>query len=261
MPVNRALRTSFDQVAELYDEARPGYPEQLIEDVVSLSGIPPGGRILEIGCGSGQATLPFARRGYAMLCLELGPNLAALAAGHCRPYPQVEIQTLAFEDWPLQRERFDLVISASAFDWIAPETGYPKAAAALRDGGALALFWHDHVGADPPFFQAARALRQQIPGLAETVKARPPGSRLRAIEGEIQASALFGPATTRRYPWTTEYMSNSYVNLLQTYSTVRNLAPETRREFLAAIQALVEQHGGTVRTRYLSYLVLAQVQR
>lgn len=261
MPVNRALRTSFDQVAELYDEARPGYPESLIEDVVSLSGIPPGGRILEIGCGSGQATLPFARRGYALLCLELGPNLAALAAGHCRPYPQVEIQTLAFEDWPLQRERFDLVISASAFDWIAPETAYPKAAAALRDGGALALFWHDHVGADTPFFRAARELRRELPELAETVKARPPGSRLSAIEQEIQASALFGPATTRRYPWTAEYKADRYVTLLQTYSAVCNLAPETRREFLARMQALVGQYGGTVRTRYLSYLVLAQVQR
>lgn len=261
MSLNRALRTSFDQVAELYDEARPGYPEQLIEDVVSLSGIPPGGRILEIGCGSGQATLPFARRGYAMLCLELGRNLAALAAGHCRPYPQVEIQTLAFEDWPLQRQRFDLVISASAFDWIAPETGYPKAAAALRDGGSLVLLWHDHVGADPPFSQAARVLRQHIPGLAETLKARPPGTRLSDIEGEIQASALFGPVTTRRYPWTAEYTTNHYVNLLQTYSTVRNLAPEARREFLAGIQALVEQHGGTVHTRYLSHLVFAQVQR
>jgi SAM-dependent methyltransferase len=261
MSVNRALRTSFDQVAGLYDETRPGYPEPLIEDVVSLAAIPPGGRILEIGCGSGQATLPFARRGYAMLCLELGPNLAALAASHCRPYPQVEIQNLAFEDWPLQRERFDLVISASAFDWIAPEIGYPKAAAALRDGGSLALFWHDHVGADTPFFRAARELRRELPELAETVKARPPGSRLSAIEGEIQASALFGPATTRRYPWTAEYTADRYVNLLQTYSAVRNLAPGTRREFLARIQALAEQHGGTVHTRTLSFLVLAQVQR
>lgn len=261
MSMNRALRTSFDKVAGLYDEARPGYPEPLIEDVISLAAIPPGGRILEIGCGTGQATLPFARRGYAMLCLELGQNLAALAAGHCRPYPQVEIQNLAFEDWPLQRERFDLVISASAFDWIAPEIGYPKAAAALRDGGSLALFWHDHVGADTPFFRAARALRQQVPGLEETVKAKPPGTRLSAIEQEIRASALFGPVRTRRYPWTAEYTADRYVNLLQTYSSVRNLTPGTRREFLAGIQALAEQHGGTVQILYLSFLVLAQVKR
>ena len=58
------LRTTFDEAALLYDDVRPGYPEALFHDVVSLSGIPSGGRILEIGCGTGQATVPFARRGY-----------------------------------------------------------------------------------------------------------------------------------------------------------------------------------------------------
>ncbi len=57
------LRATFDRAALLYDEARPGYPEALFDDVVSLSRLPPGGRILEIGCGTGQATLPFACRG------------------------------------------------------------------------------------------------------------------------------------------------------------------------------------------------------
>ena len=38
---NAGLRTTFNDVARLYDEARPGYPEQLIEDVISLSAIPP----------------------------------------------------------------------------------------------------------------------------------------------------------------------------------------------------------------------------
>ena len=75
----RRVRATYDEVALLYDQARPGYPEALFDDVVSLSGIPPGGRILEIGCGTGQATVPLAQRGYPILCIELGENLAALA--------------------------------------------------------------------------------------------------------------------------------------------------------------------------------------
>jgi SAM-dependent methyltransferase len=260
MCMNRALRTTFDEVAELYDEARPGYPEPLIEDVVSLADIPPGSRILEIGCGTGQATLPFARRDYAMLCLELGEHLAALAAGHCRPYPKVEIQNLAFEDWPLQRESFDLVISASAFDWIAPEIGYPKAAAALKASGSIALFWHDHVGADSPFFRAARELREQVPEMAESVKAKPPGTRVRAIEQEIQASALFGPVVTRRYPWSTEYTADRYIKLLKTYSAVRSLPPESRHQFLDGIRELTARFGGVVATEYVTVLLVARVR-
>jgi len=49
------LRTTFDGAALLYDEVRPGYPEELFDDVVALSGIPSGGRVLEIGCGTGHA--------------------------------------------------------------------------------------------------------------------------------------------------------------------------------------------------------------
>src|SRR3712207_8384987 len=74
----RWLRSTFDGTAALYDEVRPGYPERLFEDIVSLSGVPSGGRVLEVGCGTGQATLPLARRGYEILCVELGGNLAAV---------------------------------------------------------------------------------------------------------------------------------------------------------------------------------------
>src|SRR5215211_318935 len=104
------LRTTFDEAAMLYDEVRPGYPEDLFEDVVSLSGIQPGGRIVEIGCGTGQATVPFARRGYRILCVELGENLAAVAHRNLERYPEVAVRTGAFENVPLQEVDFDLAI-------------------------------------------------------------------------------------------------------------------------------------------------------
>src|ERR687889_1666147 len=91
------LRTTFDEAASLYDEVRPGYPEELFDDVVSLSGIPPAGRILEIGCGTGQATVPFARRGYRILCIELGENLATVTRRNLRMYPQARVRTGDFE--------------------------------------------------------------------------------------------------------------------------------------------------------------------
>ena len=162
MAASRDLRTSFDEVAELYDEARPGYPEQLVADVLTLSEISPEGRILEIGCGSGQATLPFAKRGYTLLCLELGERLAALAKQNCRQYPNVRIQHTAFEDWELEGRSFDLLISAQAFTWILPETGYPRAAECLRDPGSIALFWNDISVGNPELSRALLESRRRI---------------------------------------------------------------------------------------------------
>ena len=92
MAIDRSRRITFEEVAELYDQVRPSYPEELVEDALALSGIPARGRILEIGCGPGAATIPFARRGYRIVGVELGERLAALAVKNCRAYPGVEIQ-------------------------------------------------------------------------------------------------------------------------------------------------------------------------
>jgi SAM-dependent methyltransferase len=73
------LRTTFDQVPELYDHARPTYPPQVFADLSALAELPAKARLVEIGCGTGQATLPLAERGFAITCVELGGQLAAFA--------------------------------------------------------------------------------------------------------------------------------------------------------------------------------------
>lgn len=57
------LRTTFDAAAELYQQARPEYPEALYDALVNLTGIGTGDRVVEVGCATGKATLPLARRG------------------------------------------------------------------------------------------------------------------------------------------------------------------------------------------------------
>jgi SAM-dependent methyltransferase len=138
------FRTSFDQAAADYDAVRPGYPPALIHEILNFARLSANGRILEIGCGTGQATIPFAQRGYQMTCLDIGPELAALVAKNCKPYPNVQIQVTSFEDWRPEPDKFDLVIAATAFHWIAPEIAYPKVARLLRETGALAIFSNEH---------------------------------------------------------------------------------------------------------------------
>lgn len=69
--------------------------------MISLSGIAPEESILEIGCGTCQATASLARRGYRILCIELGENLATIARRNLAGYPSVEVRTGDFEYYPL----------------------------------------------------------------------------------------------------------------------------------------------------------------
>ena len=140
----RRLRETFEEAPELYDRARPSYPEEVFDDLVAFAALPPGGRILEIGCGTGKATLPLARRGFEIVCIELGQGLAAVANRNLAPFSNVEVVNAPFERWETD-SRFDAVVAFTAFHWIEPQTAYAKSARLLQDGGALAVVATKHV--------------------------------------------------------------------------------------------------------------------
>lgn len=269
MTRDRRRRAAFGAAAELYDRARPGYPEELVEDVVRLSGLPAGGRVLEIGCGTGQATLPFARRGFRMLCLDLAPQMARLAAARCRPFPGVEVRAQAFEDWSPGAERFDLILAGNSLHWVKPAAAYAKTAAVLAPGGALAVFYNAHPPADGGFFPAAnRVYRRCAPELAWPEDAWTPQgfrrfeARIAAGAERIRRTGFFAEALVRTYPWSQDYDAKRYLELLGTRPDHLALPTAARRELFAGLAALIEREfGGRVTRPYLSVLYLARRPR
>jgi len=252
-------RIVFDEVAALYDEARPRYPRELIDDIVSLSGIPPGGRILEVGCGTGQATLSFAERGYSMLCLEPGPKLASLAAENLREYLGARIEVVTFEDWEVEEKAYDLVVFADSFRWIPRAIGYSKSARALKDSGALAIFRNASPYEESEFRRELDFMYQKhAPQLAEGTARRPSQGSVDEREQEINRTGLFGKVIVRYYPWSVEYDAGTYIKLLNTYSDHRLLPEEVRSALFAAITDLIERHGRTFTKRYVAALHLAK---
>lgn len=256
-------RATFDGTASLYDEVRPGYPEAVFDDVVSLSGIPSGGRILEVGCGTGQATLPLARRGYDILCVELGENLAAVARRNLAGYPGVEVLTGDFEKAPLPEEAFDLLISATAFHWLDPAVAYPKAARTLRPGGAIALFWNEHVAteADGGFFvEAQEVYAREAPELWDGTRSGPPHPEdLPDKTGEIEGSRLFGPVVRRTHLWEQAYEARGYLRVLDTYSGHIALGERKRKRLYESISRLIrDEYGGRIVKGYATSLYVAR---
>jgi SAM-dependent methyltransferase len=258
--INISRRTIFDQAAPEYDEVRPGYPAALIEDVLAISAIPNGGRILEIGCGTGQATLPFAQRGYAVTCLDIGKQLAALAARKFAPYPNVQVYNIAFEDWEPQEQVFDLVMLATAFHWIPREVGYPKAAKVLKDTGSIAIFSNEHPAQHTGFFADVQTIyRQAVPEWSDPRTEPPIEASIQSTAAYIDNTELFEPVVVRTYPWTKDYMAADYLKLLTTYSDHRNLEAGKRSRLFKGIGDMIEEtYGGTVTKEYLAVLYIAK---
>jgi SAM-dependent methyltransferase len=254
------LRATFDEAAELYDRARPRCPQALFDDLARLAGIGPGSRVLEIGPGTGQATAPLAERGCRVVAVELGAGLAAVARRNLARFPDVEVVTAAFEDWPLPGEPFDLVLAATAFHWVDPAVRVAKAADALRPGGTLATVTTHHVaGGDEAFF--AETQRCYVRWDPDTP---PDGTPLRAAadiptsSDELERSGRFGPATFRRFEWELSYTTSGYIDLLLTYSGHRALDPAAQDGLLDCIANLIDTgYGGRITKRYLTELRVA----
>lgn len=254
-------RSSFDSAAADYDAVRPGYPDALIEDVVSLSGITPGGRALEIGCGTGQATLPFAKRGYRLLCLDIGPELLKIAAQKFEDYPNVSFLNNAFERWPARIGKYELVYAATAWHWIPPEIGYPKAALVLKPGGALAIFSNKHPGPYSGFFEEVQPIYEKyVPEWKQAQEERPSlQAEINTTVAYIDSLRLFRPVIVRTYPWAMTYSTAEYIRLLNTYSDHRALSEDRRGLLFQAIRELIERrYNGQVERPYLSVLYLMQ---
>lgn len=252
-------RGTFDSAAERYDRARPPYPRQLFDDLAVMAELGGGDRILEIGPGTGIATVPLAERGYQIVAVELGAELAAVARRRLAPHANVEVVVAPFEDWPIPNEPFDAVVSATAFHWIDPEVRLTKSAQALRPGGSLAIIETRRVpvGDERLLADVWRCSERFDP------TARPP-RKLTADEppeclAELDDSSLFNPVASRLYEWTQEYTTEGYVDLLMTFSNVLALKPRPQSGLLDCMADVIDRElAGRISEDIVNHLVVAR---
>jgi SAM-dependent methyltransferase len=215
-----SLRRTFDSAAGSYHRARPDYPAELFDDLLRVTGLPPGSRLLEVGCATGKATLPLARRGFPITCVELGADLAAAARANLAGF-DVEVVEGAFEDWqPGPGGTFGLVYAATAWHWVDPAVRYARAWEALHPGGYLAIWNAQHVFPEDgdPFFREIQEVYDEIGEGLPPGASQPRPGELPDYRDEIRASGRFDPVHVRHFDWECRYDAEEYIDLLNTFS-------------------------------------------
>lgn len=248
----------FDEDAELYDKARPGYPEQLFEDLVHVGRLHLRSDVLEVGCGTGQATRSLAEHGYNITCVELGTSLAAVAARRLAHFPNVQVVNSAFEQWHAEANSFDLIFAATSWHWLDPDVSFPKAVRLLRPDGFLAIVTTHHVL--PPdgdtFFAEIQEVYDSL-GQGGAHLLNP--DRFDDKTEHIEASGKFNVVKSLRYVWNQSYTAEEYIDVLNTYSDHRAMAAETRSTLYAEIRKrIAAQENKRVTKHYLNILHVAR---
>lgn len=261
----REQRLIFGEVAELYDQARAGYPDALVDDVISFAG---GGgprlRAIEVGAGTGKATVSFAARGLEIVAIEPSAEMAAVARRNTAPFPGVRIEETSFEDWAAPPGGFGLVYSAQAWHWVRPEVRWRKAAQALRPGGTLALFWNRTRWDEQPLKDELDALyRRLVPDLYAQHPGFPglsPHGEGVDMRAEVRETGLFDDERVQTYPWSATFTADSFTDLLLTQSDHRLLPEEQRSRLLDAIRETIARHGGQVVIPHHTLLAMARTR-
>ena len=143
------LRLKFNEDPLNYDKYRPTYSEELFKDIIDYGELNNSKSSLEIGIGTGQATLPILEAGCSVRAIELGEDLARYVKEKFSSFRNFEVQNIGFEDFISDKNQYDLVYSATAFHWIPEDIGFKKVYDLLKPGGTIALFWnHPFVNRD-----------------------------------------------------------------------------------------------------------------
>lgn len=250
MGVIKGLEWTFDTVASTYEKLRPGYVPEMYQTIFDYIPISKASKVVEVGIGGGQATLPILQTGCKLTAVEYGANFSELCREKFKDFPKFSVITGKFEETELENDAYDLIFSASAFHWVPEEIGYPKVFDMLKKGGVFARF------ANHPFRDHGRqGLSEEIDGIYKEYYYKYYSNRKHETPKEYtEEMAKERALIAQKYGFTDiqyalfrrtrTFSAKEYITLLGTYSDHIAIEETIRAEFFGKIEEAINDHGG-----------------
>jgi SAM-dependent methyltransferase len=262
VPTESRLR--FGQIAAEYDRVRPGYPDELIDAVIEYGRADPLLPALDIGAGTGQATVQFAARGLRVTALEPSAEMVQIAN---RKFLDggldAEGMVGEFETAPLAPESFGLIYAATSWHWLDQETCFGLAARAIAPGGTLAVLstwplWRRtalRAALDEVYVHSGAPLSQMGPMCPVEPD---PGALAAEWMTQTGATGKLGDQQGKLAAWSITYTAQGYTDLLGTYGDHIGLDEPLRDRLFDGIRRTIDGAGGTIEVAYATLLLLAR---
>ena len=229
---------SFGSVADAYERARPGYPE---DAALWITGEPPR-RVVDLGAGTGKLTRVLAALGHDVVAVEpLEEMLGQLRAN----VPGVEALTGSAEQIPLGDEFADAVVAAQAFHWFDEAVALPEIARVLRPGGVIGLIWNARDDGEPWVARLSELTADDAVWNEEEVAA------------PLVASPHFDHVEWRTFRNAQRVDRATLVDLVASRSYAATMAPPEREQMLRAVGVLFDEVAGGSDALELPYRVYA----
>jgi len=253
------FNASFDVFADNYHGVRPGYPALLFADLKNACDIGRESRVLEIGAGSGIATVELAKFGCEVVAIEPGGKLAEIAKKEIARFPNAKIVEGMFESYE-SSDNFDAIVAFTAFHWIDGKDKYTKVDKLLNPDGSLVLVWNSFFKSGSQVTaEVDRIYKDMLPELygEEKDMNRAVWTKLGRREQEISQSGLFSVVFLKKYLSVYKYDSRTYPKLLGTFPKIIKLDAGLRKAFLDRISETVKPHG-SITVPVMSTLIVCR---
>ena len=136
----------FHTTVPFYARYRLAYPDALIARVIAMTGLKPGDRVLDLGCGPGVLALPFAKAGMHVTAMDPEPAMLEAAKEAARE-EGVELELRLGSSYDLAGDLgpLKLVTMGRSFHWMDRVQTARSLDRFVAPGGALALFADKHL--------------------------------------------------------------------------------------------------------------------
>jgi SAM-dependent methyltransferase len=230
---------SFDRVADVYERARPTYPNDAVDWLADRLGIGARSTVLDLGAGTGKLTRALVPRAGRVIAVEPGPEMLAQLR---LAVPDAEAMLGAAEAIPLPDGAVDAVVCGQSFHWFRLDEALPEIGRVLRARGGLGLIWNRRDPDDPVQSEITKLLEPFVP----------PG-RL-PIEAPVAAfvKRTFGEVATHAVRFDEELDADRLVDRIASTSFVAAAPDARRRELERTLRSLAAAHGGRVLFRHVT---------
>lgn len=244
--VSRPLgRVGFESGSDIYERARPGYPDEVVSYLVERLPLDGRSRLLDLAAGTGKMTRQLRTVSPRCVAVEPSPSMRAVFA---ESVGRAAVMAGTAERIPVATGSMDAVVVAQAFHWFDNQVAVAEIARTLRPGGGLALVWNERDERDPLIAELVRISKW------DRCQPYPVGKDFSAT---IDESGLFGPVVRRKFGWVQTVDRATFVDQVASRSYVQVLPDDERGALLDQVADLAATQDEPIAVPYITDTFLA----
>jgi len=234
MTFDKKLGKSFKKVGKSYHIGRQEYPKGLIKDIIKISRINKESLVLDVGCGTGKSTIPFAKTKSKIIGIDISKNMLNVAKMLSAKHKNITYEQISYEKFASPTSTFDLILFGTSLHWLDSKVVYGKTNILLKENGYMALFW-EPIGSLCKAINLMGAEEIFVKYCPNYPKTPSPTNIPKKRKEEIIKSKLFAKPILKKYKFIQRCNLEEFLSLVSSYSWIISIDKKKKNQLIREV--------------------------